>query len=138
MGAGRGVGRGGGVHGEALVLSLLLAAGAVFAFVTPDPAVGGTEERQNVLLLAEPVLLVLGVLAAQWLLKRLYRAAVLRQMRRPSDQGLMRATAARLAARRQALARWFAVVIAALVQDLALGLFGGVTLNENPGQPLVR
>jgi hypothetical protein len=111
------------------------------------------------------MLLVVGVVTARWLLRRLYRAAVLRQMRRqnepsqadgslslnnspahielcdvhgPSQEGMVRANAARRATRRQALGRWVAIALAVLVQNLALGLFGGVTFNENPGQPLLQ
>jgi hypothetical protein len=153
-------------RGDMMLLSATLDA-AVEAGRTTAPSGGTSAEQWQHFLptLAEPMLFVVGVVTARWLLKRLYRAAVLRQMRRqkeprqvggslspnspqahielrhvrgPSQEGLIRANAARRATRQQALGRWVAVALAALVQDLALGLFGGVTFNENPGRPLLQ
>ena len=92
-------------------------------------------------------LFVLCVITARWLLGRLYRTAVLRQMRRrkepipdgvssfpssaethielsdvrdPSQEGQMRANVARRATQRQTLGRWIGVMLAVGVQVLAL------------------
>ncbi len=152
-------------RGDMMLLSPTL--DAVVAGRTNAPSGGpSAEEWQSFLpTLAEPMLFVVGIVTARWLLKRLYRAAVLRQMRRqkepsqvggslspnnsqahielrdvrgPSQEGLVRANAARRATRLQALGRWVAIALAALVQNLALGLFGGVIFNENPGRPLLH
>ena len=153
-------------RGDLILINATLDA-VVEAGKTNAPSVGTSAEEWRLILptLAEPMLFVVGVVTARWLLRRLYRAAVLRQMRKqkelsqvgeslspnhsqahiefldvrgPPQEGLIRANAARRATRRQALGRWVAVALAALVQVLALGLFGGVTFNENPGQPLLQ
>jgi hypothetical protein len=121
---------------------------------------------QNLLdVVGQPALLFVGVILARWILRRLYRAAVLRQMHRqnqlakdpvptfpngseariefreargPSSEGVIRASLARRAAGRQALGRWAAVAVAALAQYAALVLFGGVPFIENPGEPLLQ
>jgi hypothetical protein len=121
--------------------------------------------RDRLETLAIPALMILSVIASRWLLMRLYRRAIVREMRKrnaatldvvprfpkrecasieartipdPSREGMERASFARRAARRQAFGRWAAVVLAALVQNAAMVLFGGIPLIENPTQPLVR
>jgi hypothetical protein len=128
-------------------------------------AVFGRQIRDLLTALAIPALMILSVVASRWLLMRLYRSAVVREMRQrngptpdvvpplpkraavtiqtrtipgPSTEGMEWASFARRAARRQALGRWVAVVLAGVVQNAVIVLFGGVPLIENPTQPLLR
>ncbi len=115
--------------------------------------------------IGQPALLLFGIILARWLLRRIYRAAIMRQMRRRSQpakaltassstgaevqikfretpnssgEGAVRANLARQAARRQMLGRWAAVVVAALAQSATLAFWGGVTFIEHPNGPLLE